>query len=123
MNEAAMAALEEESTSTDESVDLSPRTIKKYHLEQSLAKITASVTDKVPLFDLYIYIGLIFFNEQFFVLCLSSLAIRHTQLAKFVRSRKLKTTGYLERGSVERTIYTQVTSVHPCKSVVINRNS
>lgn len=57
MNEAAMAALEEELTSTDESVDLSPRTIKKYHLEQSLAKITASVTDKVPLFDLYIYIA------------------------------------------------------------------
>lgn len=55
MNEAAMAALEEESTSTDESVDLSPRTIKKYHLEQSLAKITASVTEKVPFF-LFIYI-------------------------------------------------------------------
>lgn len=74
MNEAAMAALEEESTSTDESVDLSPRTIKKYHLEQSLAKITASVTDKVPLFDLYIYRSNIF---QRTILCFISFFFGH----------------------------------------------
>ncbi|PRQ37414.1 putative ATPase, AAA-type, core, P-loop containing nucleoside triphosphate hydrolase [Rosa chinensis] len=47
MNEAAMAALEEGSTSTDVSVGSYTQTIKKCHLEQSVAKITPSVTNKV----------------------------------------------------------------------------
>ncbi|KAM5553860.1 hypothetical protein ABKV19_025873 [Rosa sericea] len=46
MNEAAMAALEEGSTSTDESGVPCTQTVKKCHLEQSVAKITPSVTNK-----------------------------------------------------------------------------
>ncbi|XP_040987444.1 cell division control protein 48 homolog C-like [Juglans microcarpa x Juglans regia] len=47
MNEAAMVALEEKLTSTESTSDAAPWTIKTTHFEQTVSKISPSVSDEV----------------------------------------------------------------------------